>query len=87
MDIKSLMNLQGMLFLLVAGGVILRKKKILPREGTAVLTDLVICVVLPCNIINSFFIQFNLSADGSKPDFYEIWQVRLIFYCAAISRK
>ncbi len=60
MDIKSLMNLQGMLFLLVAGGVILRKKKILPREGTAVLTDLVIYVVLPCNIINSFFIQFNL---------------------------
>ncbi len=60
MEISNLMNLQGMLFLLVAVGVILRKKNIIPKQGTAILTDLVIYLVLPCNIIYSFFIEFNL---------------------------
>jgi len=49
-----------MLFLLVAAGVVLRKKGILPEGAKAILTDLVIYLILPCNIINSFFIEFNL---------------------------
>ncbi|MGB8451770.1 MAG: AEC family transporter [Anaerocolumna sp.] len=60
MELSDLINLQGMLFLLVAVGVILRKKNILPKAGTTILTDLVIYIVLPCNIINSFFIKFDL---------------------------
>ncbi len=60
MEFSNLINLQGMLFLLVAVGVILRKVDVLPKQGTAILTDLVIYLVLPCNIINSFFIEFNL---------------------------
>lgn len=60
MDYSRLLNLQGMLFLLVAAGVVLRKKGILPEGAKAVLTDLVIYLILPCNIINSFFIEFNL---------------------------
>ncbi len=61
MDYSSLINLQGMLFLLVAAGIILRKKGILHEEAKAVLTDLVIYLILPCNIISSFLIEFNLS--------------------------
>ncbi len=60
MDYNRLLNLQGMLFLLVAAGVVLRKKGILPEGAKSILTDLVIYLILPCNIINSFFIEFNL---------------------------
>lgn len=60
MDYSRLLNLQGMLFLLIAAGVVLRKKGILPEGAKAILTDLVIYLILPCNIINSFFIEFNL---------------------------
>lgn len=60
MEYSRLLNLQGMLFLLVAAGVVLRKKGILPEGAKAILTDLVIYLNLPCNIINSFFIEFNL---------------------------
>ncbi len=60
MDYNRLLNLQGMLFLLVAAGVVMRKKGILPEGAKTILTDLVIYLILPCNIINSFFIEFNL---------------------------
>ena len=60
MDYSSLINLQGMLFLLVAAGIILRKKGILRENAKSVLTDLVIYLILPCNIISSFFIEFNM---------------------------
>ncbi|WP_312430272.1 AEC family transporter [Lacrimispora sp.] len=60
MDYNRLLNLQGMLFLLVAAGVVLRKKGILPEGAKSILTDLVIYLILPCNIIHSFFIEFNL---------------------------
>ena len=57
---SNLINLQGMLFLLAATGVLLRKLNILPESAKRVLTDLVIDVILPCNIINSFLIEFNM---------------------------
>ncbi|MEY8355310.1 AEC family transporter [Lachnospiraceae bacterium 54-53] len=60
MNDNSLINLQGTLFLLVAAGVVLRKKGILTEEAKSVLTDLVIYLILPCNIISSFLIEFNL---------------------------
>lgn len=60
MDYSSLINLQGMLFLLVAAGIVLRKKGILPENAKSILTDLVIYLILPCNIISSFFIEFNM---------------------------
>ncbi len=60
MNNGNLINLQGMLFLLVAAGVILRKKEILPEGAKAILTDLVIYLILPCNIISSFLIDFNM---------------------------
>lgn len=60
----ELINLQGELFLLVAAGVLLRKLHIIPEAGKAVLTDLVIYLILPCNIVNSFRMEFNLTILG-----------------------
>lgn len=60
MDMKSLLNLQGTMFLLVAVGVVMRKRGALPEQGKNILTDLVLGLVLPCNIINSFRMEFSL---------------------------
>jgi len=59
MDITNLLNLQGQMFLLLLIGAVLRKLEILPEEAKSVLTDLVIYLVLPCNIINSFRVVFD----------------------------
>ena len=61
MDISGLWTLQCMMFLLVAAGAILKKKGILKEEGKTVLTDVVLYFFLPCNIINSFRIGFDIS--------------------------
>lgn len=61
MALNSLITLQGTLFLLAAVGVIFRKKNIITEPGKAVLTDLVLDLILPCNIINSFRMEFNLT--------------------------
>lgn len=57
---SNLLNLQGQIFLLLLMGAILRKTNILTGEAKETLTDLVIYLILPCNIINSFRIEFNL---------------------------
>jgi predicted permease len=54
MDLMNLWNLQGELLLLLGIGVVLRKTGILPGEAKSILTDFVIFVALPCNIIISF---------------------------------
>lgn len=59
MDMSNLFNMQGMMFLLMAAGVILKKRNIITNSGKQCLTDLVIDFILPCNIIASFFIEFN----------------------------
>ncbi len=61
MELETILTLQGMLFLLVAAGVILTRFNILPQEGTKILTDLVINLILPCNIIYSFQMELNLN--------------------------
>lgn len=60
MDISGLWSLQCMMFLLVAAGAVLKRIGILKEEAKGVLTDLVLYFFLPCNIINSFRMEFNL---------------------------
>jgi predicted permease len=48
-----------MMFLLMLVGLILRKKDIITVKGKQCLTDLIIDVILPANIIKSFLIEFN----------------------------
>ena len=58
MNFNGLINLQIMMFLLVIIGIILKKRDIITEEGKNVLTDVVINVILPCNVINSFILNF-----------------------------
>lgn len=56
---EDLVNLQLTMFVMMAIGLVCRKLNIIGKEGQKNLTDLVIDVVLPCNIIKSFMIEFN----------------------------
>lgn len=53
------MTLQGMLFLLTGIGILIRKCRLLPAEAQGMLTDLILYVILPCNIALSFRIDVN----------------------------
>lgn len=53
--------MQGMLFLLMIIGAILKKIGVITDVGKSVLADLVIYVTLPCSILTSFEIEFNTS--------------------------
>ena len=58
-DFNNLMDLQVEIFLLILMGYILRKLNIISKDNRKSLTDLVIYVVLPANIIHSFMIEMN----------------------------
>lgn len=59
MELQGLMNLQLMMFLEIGVGWYLRHKNLITDGGKKCLTDLIIDVVLPCNIIQSFCIEFD----------------------------
>ena len=60
MDISRILNLQCILFILIAIGTITSKRGIIKPENKGVLTDLLIYIFLPANIISSFNMKFNL---------------------------
>jgi Predicted permeases len=60
MDIGNLWSLQLMMFILMAAGVILVKSGAVKPENREMLTDLMLYLFLPCNIINSFRMQFAI---------------------------
>lgn len=55
----AMIKLQGMLFLLLGIGVIARKTNVLTKDGRKSLSALVINVILPFNIVNSFRIEWS----------------------------
>ena len=59
MELQGLLNLQLMMFVLMGVGYVLRKNGTITKEGRSVLTDLIINVILPCNIITAFCIDFD----------------------------
>lgn len=59
MNFTDLFNLQIMMFSLMGVGYVLGKLKMISKEGKRDLTDLIINVVLPCNIISSFLVEFS----------------------------
>lgn len=61
MDLSNIINLQLIIFLLMIVGMILRKINMIKPEGRKCLTDLLINVILPCNIICSF--QMELTSE------------------------
>ena len=50
----GLWSLEFTIFVMIAVGFIARKTRVLGREAERVITDLVLYVVLPCNIFHSF---------------------------------
>ena len=63
-QMSELLNLQGQMFLLIIVGIVLKKRGILPDSAKTILTDLLLCFVLPSNIINSFRMEFSLDTLG-----------------------
>lgn len=59
MELQGLVNLQMMMFLEIGLGWFLKKKNLITDEGKRVLTDLIIDVILPCNIINAYYIDLD----------------------------
>lgn len=56
---QQIIELQLIIFIIMIAGVILTKMKIIRPEGRKCLTDLLIDLILPCNIICSFMIEMN----------------------------
>ena len=61
MGTTELISLQLRMFLIMLVGLFFRKKNIISQEGKKNLTDLVIYLILPCNIVKSFMIEFDSS--------------------------
>lgn len=58
-DFNNLIDLQIEIFILMIIGYILRKINIISKENRKSLTDLVIYIILPANIIYSFMIKMD----------------------------
>ena len=63
-----MLDLQAQMMLLLAIGVFLAKKKLITDQGRACLTDLLLFIILPANIIQSFRIEFNAEIFRSTRD-------------------
>ena len=50
----EMLSLQETMFLLILTGVLIKKLKIIDAAGRKMLSDLLIDVILPCNIVESF---------------------------------
>lgn len=84
MKIDGLFDLQAMMFLLMAVGVILRKRNIITAEGKTILTDLVINLILPCNIISAFYIPMDGSVFVAEAEILVI-SILIQIFCTCIS--
>lgn len=68
----NMLNLQLMLFLLIIIGIILRKKGIINDNSKKTLSNLLIDIILPCNIIQSFLGKINITASFFKSCIYAV---------------
>lgn len=61
--ILNMLNLQFMLFALIVVGIIANKLQIITLKNLKSFSDLLINIVLPCNIVNSFLSKVEISDD------------------------
>lgn len=59
----TMVQLQLMLFTLIIAGIIVKKTGILDEKSRKALSDLLINIILPCNIINSFIGDLVISSE------------------------
>lgn len=74
MDFQNMFQTQGVLFLLMLLGFLLKKKGMINEGNKGLLSDLVINVTLPASIIKAFQIEFNR----------EILQSGLVIFLVAV---
>ena len=67
-EFSTMLSLQAQMMLLLAIGIFLTKKHIITEQGRACLTDLLLFLILPANIIQSFRIEFNVEIFRSTRD-------------------
>lgn len=54
-----MLEMQGVMFLFLVSGFIMREKEILPENGKMILTNLLVDFILPCSIVHSFQVEFS----------------------------
>ena len=87
---KTLLTLQLTIFLLVAVGFLMKKIHIIGPQGQKNINDLVIYLILPCNILHAFT---QSAADGNFMKYLEILlisigiQIFCVIYGKVIFRK
>lgn len=86
----ELLNLQITIFLLIGIGFFVKRKKIVGKEGQKNLNDLVIYVILPCNILKAFMVEFE---DNMAQEFLAVLllsiatQVLFVIYGKLVFKK
>ncbi len=80
MDSNNVLNVQLMMFIEIAVGFILKRTKIISEEGKQQITALVVNMLLPCNIISSFYIPMDGSVIMSGIQVLIVSIVIQIFY-------
>lgn len=85
MGTAELISLQLRMFLIMLVGLLFRKKNVISDEGKKNLTDLVIYLILPCNIVKSFLIEFD---GGTLKNFGLILLISVLIqvFCAVLAR-
>ena len=57
--LAQMMELMGMMLLMMLAGAFLRKKEIITADGKKCLTDVILYVILPCNIVKAYCIEIE----------------------------
>lgn len=57
----QLFHLQGMLFLMVLVGLVLKRRGVIDEAGKRCLTDLCVDVIIPCSIVKAFLMDLDPS--------------------------
>ena len=60
MNFENMFIMQGMLFLLLLVGLLLKKAGIVTDTNKGLLSSLVVNVTLPCSIVKSFEMEFDM---------------------------
>lgn len=78
---EELIDLQLMIFSLIALGLFVKKIKMVSEVGQKNLTDLVVNLILPCNIIEAFMVKFST---GIASEFVKIFIISLVIQAGCV---
>lgn len=79
---EELIDLQLMIFSLIALGLLVKKIGMIGEVGQKNLTDLVVNLILPCNIIEAFMVKFSMDIAS---DFFDIFIISLLIQAGCVA--